>query len=52
MFLRGREIDRDDPPPWMQTPEMRDVMGILQNIAGSEENFVKRAGIDPDRSEQ
>ena len=38
-FKHGKSLDPDDPPGWMETPEMREVMGILRKFSEQEEKL-------------
>jgi len=38
-FKSGKYLDRENPPLWMDTPEMRQVMEILKEFTDVEENY-------------
>jgi len=38
-FKEGKNLDPDNPPGWMETPEMREAMGILRKFSEQEENY-------------
>lgn len=38
-FKLGRNLDPDNLPGWMETPEMREAMGILRKFSEQEENY-------------
>jgi len=38
-FKQGKSLDPGDLPAWMDTPEMREAMGVLRKFSEQEENY-------------
>ena len=38
-FKEGKNLDPDNPPGWMETPEMREAMSILRKFSEQEKNY-------------